>query len=161
MAARRLRPISLWISRVRPPCLPFAASRALRVAVARGSIEYSAVTQPTPRPSRKGGTRASTDAEVSTRVSPRSIWAEPSANFMAPRVMASGRRASSERPPGRGFLWLIGTESISEGDAMSLSLADLRQRPNALARFYTRFRVADRLLLTGHSHQAWPDRAEA
>ena len=43
---------------------------------------------------------------------------------------------------------------------MSLSLADLRQRPNALARFYTRFRVADRLLFTGHSHQAWPDRAE-
>lgn len=31
--------------------------------------------------------------------------------------------------------------------------------PNPLARHYTRFRVADRLLLTGHSHQAWPDRA--
>jgi len=29
--------------------------------------------------------------------------------------------------------------------------------PNALARHYSRFRVADRLLLTGHSHQAWPD----
>jgi selenocysteine lyase/cysteine desulfurase len=29
--------------------------------------------------------------------------------------------------------------------------------PNPLARHYTRFRVADRLLLTGHSHQAWPD----
>lgn len=27
----------------------------------------------------------------------------------------------------------------------------------ALAVHYTRFRVADRLLLTGHSHQAWPD----
>ncbi|GLW93551.1 kynureninase [Actinokineospora globicatena] len=26
-----------------------------------------------------------------------------------------------------------------------------------LAAHYTRFRVADRLLLTGHSHQAWPD----
>ncbi|GAA3536731.1 hypothetical protein [Nocardioides daeguensis] len=26
-----------------------------------------------------------------------------------------------------------------------------------LAEHYTRFRVADRLLLTGHSHQAWPD----
>jgi kynureninase len=33
--------------------------------------------------------------------------------------------------------------------------------PNALARSYSRFRVADRLLLTGHSHQAWPDRALA
>jgi kynureninase len=28
---------------------------------------------------------------------------------------------------------------------------------NALAQHYTRFRVAERLLLTGHSHQAWPD----
>jgi kynureninase len=28
---------------------------------------------------------------------------------------------------------------------------------NALAPFYSRFRVAERLLLTGHSHQAWPD----
>jgi len=28
---------------------------------------------------------------------------------------------------------------------------------NALAPHYSRFRVADRLLLTGHSHQAWPD----
>jgi kynureninase len=26
-----------------------------------------------------------------------------------------------------------------------------------LAGHYTRFRVAERLLLTGHSHQAWPD----
>ncbi|MCB1054125.1 MAG: kynureninase [Acidobacteria bacterium] len=31
--------------------------------------------------------------------------------------------------------------------------------PNALAPHYRRFRVAERLLLTGHSHQAWPDRA--
>ena len=29
--------------------------------------------------------------------------------------------------------------------------------PNALASHYRRFRVAERLLLTGHSHQAWPD----
>jgi kynureninase len=28
---------------------------------------------------------------------------------------------------------------------------------NPLARHYSRFRVAERLLLTGHSHQAWPD----
>lgn len=28
---------------------------------------------------------------------------------------------------------------------------------NPLARYYTRFRVAERLLLSGHSHQAWPD----
>ena len=29
--------------------------------------------------------------------------------------------------------------------------------PNALAPHYRRSRVAERLLLTGHSHQAWPD----
>ncbi|HSC58018.1 MAG TPA: hypothetical protein VLC11_00535 [Gemmatimonadales bacterium] len=35
--------------------------------------------------------------------------------------------------------------------------ASLYGTPNALAKHYTRFRVAERLLLTGHSHQAWPD----
>lgn len=35
---------------------------------------------------------------------------------------------------------------------------DLFAAPNALASRYSRFRVAERLLLTGHSHQAWPDR---
>jgi kynureninase len=30
---------------------------------------------------------------------------------------------------------------------------------NPLARHYSRFRVAERILLTGHSHQAWPDEA--
>lgn len=32
--------------------------------------------------------------------------------------------------------------------------------PNALAPHYARFRFGERLLLTGHSHQAWPDCAE-
>ena len=35
--------------------------------------------------------------------------------------------------------------------------ASLYSSPNALAPHYSRFRVAERLLLTGHSHQAWPD----
>lgn len=39
--------------------------------------------------------------------------------------------------------------------------ADLYTSPNALAPCYSRFRVAERLLLTGHSHQAWPDRSLA
>ncbi len=39
----------------------------------------------------------------------------------------------------------------------SISPAQLFESPNALAPHYSRFRVADRLLLTGHSHQAWPD----
>src|SRR5678810_34503 len=38
-----------------------------------------------------------------------------------------------------------------------MNLAELAASPNALARHYSRFRVAERLLLTGHSHQAWPD----
>jgi kynureninase len=40
---------------------------------------------------------------------------------------------------------------------VTTTLPDLRATPNALAPHYSRFRVADRLLLTGHSHQAWPD----
>ncbi len=35
--------------------------------------------------------------------------------------------------------------------------AALYRHPNALAPHYSSFRVAERLLLTGHSHQAWPD----
>ena len=37
------------------------------------------------------------------------------------------------------------------------TLEALRGTPNALAEHYSRFDVAHRLLLTGHSHQAWPD----
>lgn len=40
---------------------------------------------------------------------------------------------------------------------MALDPASLSRTPNALAPHYSHFRVADRLLLTGHSHQAWPD----
>lgn len=42
---------------------------------------------------------------------------------------------------------------------MPPSPEDLYASPNALAKHYRRFRVDERLLLTGHSHQAWPDRA--
>jgi selenocysteine lyase/cysteine desulfurase len=38
-----------------------------------------------------------------------------------------------------------------------MKLADLARSPNALAPHYSRFRVGERLLLSGHSHQAWPD----
>jgi selenocysteine lyase/cysteine desulfurase len=38
-----------------------------------------------------------------------------------------------------------------------ITLDGLAATPNALAPHYSRFRVAERLLLTGHSHQAWPD----
>ena len=41
---------------------------------------------------------------------------------------------------------------------MPLTPEQLYRSPNALAPHYSRFDVANRLLLTGHSHQAWPDR---
>ena len=54
-------------------------SRFLRVFVARGSMAYSAVTQPRPLPSRKGGTLSSTEAVQITLVLPISTSTEPSA----------------------------------------------------------------------------------
>ncbi|HEX6424148.1 MAG TPA: hypothetical protein VFZ79_11755 [Acidimicrobiales bacterium] len=38
-----------------------------------------------------------------------------------------------------------------------ITVADLAASPNALTSHYSRFRVDERVLLTGHSHQAWPD----
>ena len=41
---------------------------------------------------------------------------------------------------------------------MPFTVDDLtRPGPNPLAAHYSRFRVSERILLTGHSHQAWPD----
>ncbi len=40
---------------------------------------------------------------------------------------------------------------------MAFTLEQLLQSPNPLAEHYSRFRVSERILLTGHSHQAWPD----
>src|SRR5690606_12832541 len=41
--------------------------------------------------------------------------------------------------------------------AMSWDLEHLGRHPNPLSAHYREARVAERLLLTGHSHQAWPD----
>lgn len=41
---------------------------------------------------------------------------------------------------------------------MPRSPEEFRADPNPLAAHYQRFRVGERLLLSGHSHQAWPDR---
>ncbi len=68
VTARRLRPMRRWISWVRPEGLPLVISRGVRVAVALGSMEYSAVTQPLPLLRRKDGTESSTEAAQSTRV---------------------------------------------------------------------------------------------
>ncbi len=88
---RRARPISRWISIVRPPCLPRAASRIVRCPVARGNMPYSAVIQPSPLPLRNSGTRSSTVAVQITRVRPTSIKTEPSACMLYSRVMRTGR----------------------------------------------------------------------
>ena len=55
-----------------------AAITAVRVEVALGSMEYSAVTQPLPVLRRNGGTRSSTLAVQITLVSPNSTRTEPS-----------------------------------------------------------------------------------
>lgn len=44
---------------------------------------------------------------------------------------------------------------------MTLDVPALAASPNPLAGDYTKFRVGERLLLSGHSHQAWPDVAFA
>ena len=67
------------------------ASRSLRVLVARGSIAYSAVTQPSPLSRRHRGTESCTDAAHSTRVAPNSISTDPSAWSSHPRWMRTGR----------------------------------------------------------------------
>src|SRR5947209_114045 len=105
---RRERPIRRWISCVRPPIRPVLASRWPRSWVARGSIEYSAVTQPWPEPRRCGGTRSSTLAVTHTRVRPISTSAEPSACALTPSSSLNGRSTSGRsRPSG------LGTRSVA------------------------------------------------
>src|ERR1700744_4960545 len=91
MTARSDLPMRRWISCVRPLGRPFVTSRGVRVLVARGSIEYSAVTHPFPELRRKDGTEFSTLAAQSTCVSPTEISAEPSAVFRYPGVILTGR----------------------------------------------------------------------
>jgi selenocysteine lyase/cysteine desulfurase len=43
-------------------------------------------------------------------------------------------------------------------ESVPFTVDELRASPNPLAEHYRRFSVGERLLLTGHSHQAWPDR---
>ena len=64
---------------MRPPSRPLTDSRSPRVFVARGSIAYSAVTQPRPLPRRQRGSSSATLAAQSTRVAPNSTSTDPSA----------------------------------------------------------------------------------
>src|SRR3954468_25019946 len=99
--ARNERPISRLISWVRPPMRPLTDSRSLRVLVERGSIAYSAVTQPSPLPLRQRGTPSVNEAAQSTRVRPNSTSTLPSAWSSQPRVIRTSRNSSTARPSGR------------------------------------------------------------
>ena len=85
--------MSRWISALRDESFSLSMSRRLRSRLARGNIEYSAVTQPWPGRT-WGGTRSSTEALHSTLVSPHSISTLPSANFTNPVVIFTGRSSS-------------------------------------------------------------------
>ena len=104
--ARRLRPMSRLISCVRPPMRPFTDSRSLRVFVERGSIAYSAVTQPRPLPVIQRGTPFVNDAVHSTLVLPNETSALPSAWALQPRSKVTVRSSSGARPSARTrFAW--------------------------------------------------------
>ena len=75
-----------------------AGARCVLVDVARGSMPYSEVIHPSPWPLRKGGTRSSTLTVQSTRVSPTSISADPSACLLYLVWMVTGRIWSAPRP---------------------------------------------------------------
>src|SRR5580693_6332605 len=107
--ARSERPTRRWISWVRPDCLPAAASRRIRSCVDRGSMPYSAVTQPLPEPLRKGGAFSSRLAVTSTWVSPNLTKQEPSAWREKPGVRLTALRASGPRLEWRmGLVYLEG-----------------------------------------------------
>src|SRR5262249_10276886 len=86
---------------VRPPCLPALASRRVRSEVARGSIPYSAVTQPRPWPLSQGGRRSSRLAVTRTWVSPNLTKQEPSAYLTTPHSSETARNSSTCRRLGR------------------------------------------------------------
>src|SRR4051812_8320830 len=48
-------------------------------------------------------------------------------------------------------------DAARRGEFTPMKATELYASPNALAPHYARFAVDKRLLLTGHSHQAWPD----
>src|SRR5690606_22100251 len=109
--ARSARPISREISWVRPPMRPFTLSRSLRLLVARGSIAYSAVTQPLPLPVSHRGTPLVNDAVHSTLVPPKLISAEPSACADQPRSMVTSRSWSVLRPSARTMSDMVSSRS--------------------------------------------------
>ena len=107
---------------------PAAASRRMRSWVERGSMPYSAVTQPLPEPLRKGGAFSSRLAVTSTWVSPNLTRQEPSAWRATPGFEADGCVRSSARAVG-GRMGLVYLEVVGWGGY----LAACRRPSNAAA----------------------------
>src|SRR5436305_1885073 len=105
--ARSDRPISRWISTVRPFCLPAEASRRVRSSVARGSMPYSAVTQPRPCPLSQGGSRSSSVAVTRTWVSPNLTRQEPSAYLTTPRSSETAHTSAGRLPTELGLRFFV------------------------------------------------------
>ena len=100
--ARRARPMSRWISWVRPDGRPSLTSRRIRSGEQPGSIEYSAVTQPLPLPRIQRGTSSSTEAVQSTWVRPNVTRHEPAAIDVKSRSKEMGRSSSGGPAVGAG-----------------------------------------------------------
>ena len=103
---------------MRPEGRPRDTSRLERVSVARGSIAYSAVSHPWPLPIRNGGTRRSTLAEQSTRVSPHSTSADPlrelhRVQFDRHRPQGRGRPIAAAYEAARSFCSSHGASTSS------------------------------------------------
>ena len=105
-------PMRRWISWVRPPTLPRSDSRAVRVRVARGSMPYSAVTQPRPELRSQPGTPVSMVALQRTRVLPVSMRTEPSGVETYPGVNLRVRGWSAVRESGRKS-WVVGWDIVN------------------------------------------------
>src|SRR5579859_5239015 len=124
--ARRDLPTRREISWVRPPGRPLTDSRSPRVLVARGSMAYSAVTQPSPLPRRHRGTSSVALAAHSTRVAPNSMSTEPSACSSQPRVILISRSSPALRPSGRDM-----GESLAPIGRCSVRAGPIGRRPGA------------------------------
>ena len=107
-----------------PDCRPRTASRSVRLSVERGSMPYSAVTQPRPVLRRNGGTRSCTVAAQSTWVLPKRTRHEPSARSARSRARGSpgGVRARRVRTVACGVSQLVGTVLAQAGSARQTAL---------------------------------------
>ena len=103
---------------------PFTLSRSLRLFVARGSIAYSAVTQPLPLPVSHRGTPFVNEAVHSTFVPPKLMRADPSACALQPRSMVISRSCEVERPSARTMSVMSFSRSGMERRAQRASRAE-------------------------------------